>query len=249
LVEQRHHADGECAVALVLLANARGDYVDVGLCLPERDAALQAGSEVVVLVPATLEEVSILRERDVDVDAVRRRDRLHHLVVQLEAALGHSGHDQRVAVQCDGLADDRGVAAIEAGPEPVAEDGDWRFAGLVVLGLQHTAELRPCAQHLEQVGGRSQNVDAVRLVEAGEVHGGALRDGDIIERLALRADVVELPGGRPVEHDADAGRPKPEHGEAVGVGERQRTQQQRVHYAEYGGVGADADGQGKHDYG
>src|SRR5262249_46637317 len=116
---------------------------------------------------------------------------------------------ERIAVQGDGLADDGRVAAVKTCPQAVAEDGNRRFPRLIVVRLQQAADQGPRAKHLEQVGRGSQDVDPVRLVETGEVHRAALRDGQILEGPALRSDIVELAGRRPVEHDADAGRAQP----------------------------------------
>jgi hypothetical protein len=62
LFEQWNHADRERSVALVLLANARGDHADVRLRFGHRHAWLQAPHQVVVLVISPRHSVRAERE-------------------------------------------------------------------------------------------------------------------------------------------------------------------------------------------
>jgi hypothetical protein len=93
-------------------------------------------------------------------------------------------------------------------------------------------------------GLRAHAVDPLGLLPAGQGETPALRERHLLEGVVLVLDIDVLPRRRPIAEDPDAGRMQPHSGQPVRLGIRQRTQQQRIHHAENGRIGADSDGQG-----
>ena len=88
--DERHDVDREGPVALVLLANPRGDGGDVRVRLRHRHARLQARHEVVVLVAAAIHGIGAERERQEQVHLPVLADRRHDLGVQQEVGPEHA---------------------------------------------------------------------------------------------------------------------------------------------------------------
>ena len=95
-------------------------------------------------------------------------------------------------------ADDVGIAAEHALPEPVAQDHDRRLARHVVFGQQQPAVQRLRAEQVEQAGRGAQRLDALRLIAPEQRAAAALRDRHLLERAVLVLDVDVLPRRRPV---------------------------------------------------
>ena len=139
------HAEG--AVALVLLADAAGDYVDVGLRLLHRNAGLQPDQDVVVLVAPVFHGIGAQWQRQKDVDLVHGSFRRHHFGIEQEPRLQHARHGEWVPVERDALPYDRGIGVEQALPNPVAENGYGRFTGFVFFRQQQPAKQRLGAEH------------------------------------------------------------------------------------------------------
>ena len=90
------HAEG--AVAFVLVADAAGDDVDVGLRLLKGDAGLEADEEVVVFIAAALGGVGAERQREKHVGLVHRAFGGHGFGAEDELRTEHAGDDELVAV-------------------------------------------------------------------------------------------------------------------------------------------------------
>ena len=84
LFQQRHDADREGPVALVLLADAAGDHRDIGLGLLHGDARLEAGHHVIVLVAAAVHGIGAPRQGKKNVHLAEASDGRHHFVIEQE---------------------------------------------------------------------------------------------------------------------------------------------------------------------
>ena len=254
--EQRHDADGERAVALVLLPDARGNHVHVRLRGGHRHAALHARHHVVVLVAAPVDRVRAERKRQEHVHLRDARNRRHDLGVQQEVRPQDAGDRELVlglagafahAVEGDAPPDDVRIRPEEPRPERVAEDHDRRLPRRVFFGKQEPPVQRPGAQQLEEARRRSQGLHALRLLEPEQRAGATAGDRHLVERPALVPDVDVLPGRRPVLRDVDPRGSQPQDREPIGFGIWKRLEQQRVDHAEDRRVGADADRERGHD--
>ena len=247
LILQADYVHAEGAVALVLHPDAIGDDIDVRLRLLHRNTRLEPHQDVVVLVAPPLHRVRAQGQREKNVHRRHRPFRRHDLGVQQEAGLQHARHGERIAVQGNALADDVGIGIEKPLPDRVAQNRDRRFAGRVFIRCRQPAQVRPRAEHPQQAGLCAHGVHPHRLIAAGEREVAALREGHLLEGMVLRAEIDVLAGGGPIAENADARRVQPDGRQAVGARIRQRPQEQRVHHAEDGRVGADPDGQRRHD--
>ena len=159
----------------------------------------------------------------------------------------HADDLDTVPIDLDHPTDDTGVAAEARLPEPVAEDGHRRGAGTPILSGEDPAQPRRCAHHLEERRGHEGRLDSLRVLRAGEarlvladqrhpVQGADLPRVEEVQRIRHR-QLVELHHSGGVVREDD---------EPIGVRERKRTQQYRVHDGEDGEVGGDADRQRQH---
>ena len=94
LLLQADHVHAERLVALVLLADASGNHVDVRLRLPHRNSRLQAHQDVIVFVAPAFHGIGVQRQRQEDVHLVHWSFRRHHFRVEHESALQHAGHGE-----------------------------------------------------------------------------------------------------------------------------------------------------------
>src|SRR5258708_20499829 len=91
-----------------------------------------------------------------------------------------SAHDVRIGVE-------------RTLPEPVAENGDGRLAGLVLFGKQQASQQRLGAEQVKQSGGGAHSVDPLWLLEARQREAGRLRDGHLFESLVFVLALHLLP--------------------------------------------------------
>ncbi len=250
LIEKRHDPKGEAAVRRIDLrmigAQAARDPVHLGLGLGHGHTGPELCDDVVVLVVAVglrfagegqgQEHLSVLRGAQGGQDLAR----------QGEAFGQDSHHFRRRAVQGDDPADHRGIAAVSALPGPMIQDHDSRAARRVLLGNEQAPERRLHPQHGEKIRRDAQHAHPLRLERAGEVLIAADGDRHLLEARVAIPDVEVLSGREPVLRDVEAGRPVPQNHQALGVGVRQRPQEQRAGHAEDRGVGPDSDGDGDH---
>jgi len=176
LLLQRHDADREGLVALVSLADAGGDEIDIGLCLPRRDAGLEVRHDVVILVAAILLSVGGKSERKQEFRLIDAGDRGHDFVIEQEFGPQYADHGELVAVEIDGAADHLRIGAKQAPPKFVGEQGDGLAAGLIVLGHEQASEEGAGAEHLHEAGGGANDLDVLRLRNPDQIH--ALADGE-----------------------------------------------------------------------
>lgn len=240
-VEQRH---GAGAAALVVgregLFELAEDRLEVCPGLLDADAGLQA--------PEREEEQAAAGFVPVEV-------RLHDVVHRHRNPQGRSAAEQRAgespgrhthdgerrAIQRHGLADDRGIAAKAALPEPMTQDGDRRRL-LVLFGEKAAADDRFRSEQGEVVARNRLHRDWLRLAPGAPVH---LREGErrhAGEHLVLLAKVLVVEvRERQVARIALVRRE--DRREPRGFRDRNGTQQQDVDEAEDRGVGANAERQ------
>ncbi|HEY7284130.1 MAG TPA: hypothetical protein VH497_01715 [Vicinamibacterales bacterium] len=221
--------------------------------LVDRDAGLQAAEYIRPVRATVLEVLERLREaahRD------RREDRrLQPERRAVESTLRHADDRHRLAVDRDGLIQDRGIQSEAPLPVAPAEDHDVRFAGSgIVRRRQQPSDGRLDADDREVVAGHEQPVDAFSLAARGEV--GPERDvrGEAGKR---RLGFFEVAEHRITEHPVAVAllaarirpglRPRrPDVHEPVRFRHRQRTEQDLIEEREDGRVRADAERQ-RHD--
>ena len=119
---------------------------------------------------------------------------------RIEAALGHAvvlargdaDDGERMAVDADGPAEDRGIAAEGAPPHSEAEDGDWRRAVSLVLLVDTASELHRHAHPAEVVARHEHPAAHDRLAferDVGLAHEGQRKEigtiGDGVPRSAV----------------------------------------------------------------
>ena len=256
LILQSNDVDGKGAIALVLVANPCGDCRHVRIRLLHRDAVLQTGHQVVVLVTAPRDRVGAERQRQEDVHLTDARDRRHDLGIEQEIRPENTRDGvlvlvrpiaDRNTVQRDAGPDDAGIAAEDALPEAVAQDYDLRPARHVVLRQEQPTVQRPRAEQMKQARRGAQRLHALRPIASQQRAAAPLRDRHLLKRPVLVPDVDVLPRRWPVLGNVDPRRPQPEHRKPIGIGIRQRLQQQCTDDTEDRRVGADADRERRDD--
>ena len=229
------------------LANAAGDDVDIRLRALRRDAGLKASHQVIVFV-AILVGGGTEGQARKDIHFGDPAHGRHDLAVQQEIGAQDAGHGEGRAADQDGPSEDVGVAAKEALPTFVAEDGDIGAAGNVLGRSEEAAEKRLGAEQREEIGRGSEDAARSGRSRPVRVAVAAVRDRDRFEGVVLRHDVGVLAGRGPVPRDAQAGRAEPQFNEAIGLRIGQRLEEKSIDDTENSRVGPDADGEGKHDY-
>jgi len=148
-----------------------------------------------------------------------------------EARRHHADHPARRLVGHDRPSDDPGITAEPPLPEIVREDHRARRAGPVFLRAEGPAEERCDAEDLKETGGDGFHRQSLRPAVRQERQAAAVEmDGLARESVALCREIEEIGIG---DVAAEPGGAHHGHGDqAVGLGQRQRTQDQRVMDAE-----------------
>ena len=141
------------------------------------------------------------------------------------------------------MADDFGVRAKAALPEPVTENDRQRLALLIFFRQEGAAKQGSSAKERKERRRHPRAFDVLWRSATGEVIAAAERRRDLLEDMIFGLDVEVLARRKPILHDVQSGRAIPQDDQTVGVFVRQRAQQQGVGDAEDGAVRADADGQ------
>ena len=164
-------------------------------------------------------------------------------------------------VRRDHLADNRRVAPEPRPPVALADDGDRRCRGAIVVGDEHPADAGVHAEHAEVVPGREECRCQLRLTVQDHVHtpGGRTRK-QVRHRLVVFDELLVDGVGEGRAHDtvgvavvARVGRHlvtplETEPHESVRILHRDSGQQHRVHCAEDRGVGAYPQGKRCHHH-
>jgi hypothetical protein len=149
-----------------------------------------------------------------------------------------SGSGTRSVVEVDLLPDCVGASAKSPIPQAVTQDRDTGSAGNVLILSKAAAEHGWNAQNVEEFGRDLQARNLHRVAIPGQVRGEGHECRDRFERSVALAPIQKV---LRLDHvrKFSGGRTFPYHHQSAGVGERQRLEQDRIHYAEDCGSGAD----------
>jgi hypothetical protein len=230
---QRNQPDPDPGVRRILLLEARGNRIHLGLGRRACDARLQPADDRQP-VRSTGGEQSL--------ELPDRRERHPELgVVGMLEARGHHAQDfVRHTVQHDALADDGNIRAKPPHPEPVGEDDHALAAGLTVRSSEGASLQRLHTHRLEEFMGDASAADLRRIAALRQRDARAEVAGHPLERLTRAAPVVEIRIGSDVLVEALPGVVRPHHHQAVRVRVGQRLQEHAVDHREDGRVRADA---------
>ena len=135
LGRRRHQREAELAVVVVrvLLQEARGDRVDLGLRLRERRAGPQASERVQPVIAALLRVVRPERQRHPDLRERPAR------VVERQPQRRRQDADDGVGlgVELDRASDDRRIRSELRSPQPFGQHHDVRVARLILVRREH----------------------------------------------------------------------------------------------------------------
>jgi hypothetical protein len=230
----------------VLLGEPRGDRLDVGARLLHVDAGLQAAHHVDAGVVA-----AVVLAADLVLQSQQRREDLGVPPAGVHRLRHHPDHRERVAAQDQRLANHLRIPSEAPLPEAFAQERDAGRAGLLLLGPERAAEDRLLAERREHAGGDLPAVHALGLGRRAAGPGARAQDEvraveahDRVEHLVLVAHVLQVR-----DREAHLGhllRPLGEEDQALRLRVRERPQQDRVDYAEDGGVRTDPQRQRRH---
>ena len=211
------------------------DRVAFGLRLLKGHAGLQpAGDEDDVIETNLLRAID--RERHVDVAAGK----------EIEGSRRDADHRDRRAVQRDDAADERWVSAETTCPQTLADHGHRRARLLFRVGESASRDRRD-PEHVQQRGADAVADELLGLSRAAQIEAGESDRRELVERPHLLAPRHEIQHRcaevRKVEPIVLLG----DLDEAMGIGERQRPEQHRVHDGEHRRVRGDRQRDGQHD--
>ncbi len=211
----------------------RGDGADLRLGCGHGDAGLHASDGAEGMVAALAERFGVHRQRHPDV---------HALGTQMKTGRHNTDHRGGLTIERNGLANHAGAATEAAFPEVVAEHDDIAASfgvGLILARQESAAEFGMGAQQAEKVRGYAGGGQPLRLAAAGQVEAAvAAVQRHVAEQLALSFPVGKIGPRKRIAARRRLG--LIHRHQLVGLGERQRLQQDSVHQAEHGGVGADS---------
>ena len=172
----------------------------------------------------------------------------------MKTGLRHADYQHGMAVQGDGLVQDRGVAGAVAGPVAVAQhDHRIRLRRAIVLRRQHAPDGRPHAQHLEEIAGDHFGpcLRGRTLPRQGNA-GAHARDHAAECRVLVAQIAIQGIGEDRFAVVAGAASGSVvlgmEHHQALRIFHRQRPQRDLVEQRKNGGIGPDPEGQREHRY-
>ena len=232
---RQNQGPGEVFVPGILLSECACHQVHLRLRLFGRDARLQTADGIEHARSALVEGCGVFGERGPQVDRAAVFRKLH-------AGRSHSDHGEQQAVDVDGAAEDPLVACEAVLPQGVTEHGNVGSRHLL-FSEEAAPEFRLHAEHREQVPGGDHARDLDRRLRIGESEAlVAIRD-EVLEDPVLLAEVEEVGIGElrgvraaPTIHGT-------ERHDTVGVGKRQRAQDDRIDDRKDGGGGADSERQ------
>ena len=225
-------------VGVAVLAEAAGERAELRLRLRGGDAGGEPRDDVEVVRAHVGDRIDRRAQGVLGDDEARRRPELAGL--REAHALGDDADDGvRLPVEEDGSPDDAGVGVEAAAPGPLGEDD---LTAAVDPRAEPAAEHRLEADDAEEIAGDDHAVDAHRPLVAGDVEGGVAVSGDSAQRGHAGSPLHDVRArGRVLLAGLDllvVDRDQP-----IGVVEGQGPEEHRVHDAEDGGVGSDAERQ------
>ena len=227
--------------------------VEVFLGLGNGDAELEAGEgDVVAVVAVEAEVVEVDREwgEDFVVGELTGEGNGCELVGFGKVEIFRQDANDLIGCSGDlnGSADDVGVGIVERLPEMPGEDGDFFLAWSCFFGEEVAAEGGLGAEDVEEIGEGKDATDETRVIAGDADAGGSLlEDGEVFEGGGVLSPVVEVAGigagvGEELFEETDFF-PNDDDAAAVAVGEG--FEENSIDYAEEGGGGSDAEGQGE----
>ncbi len=188
--------------------------------------------------------VQVQRRKKIDLLA-RRKHR-----AEVEAGRQHTHHLERRSVQIDGLAHYRRIGGELPSPVGIGQQRHRVRPRSRFVGGKQAAYRRLHAQYLEEIADHHDAGCRLGLAAAGQAQivggGEGLVPGHVLEGAILRAKLLVGVGGKCAAGDSALGRRRSDPHQLLRLGEGKRAQQQRVHHAEHGYVGADRESQNQH---
>ena len=111
-----------------------------------------------------------------------------------KAARKNAEHGERLFVEQNIFADDRGIGAETALPQPIANDRDLIVANLIFFGDEVAAENRLDAKQTEEICGSVDAENLFGFIGAGEVVEPGAPGGKLFEGMVLIAPIEKLSG-------------------------------------------------------
>jgi hypothetical protein len=241
---QRQDASAPAGVACRKLGRERrGDGGELGLRARDADTGFELRDGLHV----TAGDVTRVGRQHVRPPEIRRFARDREFLDEQPEALRHDAdHGLRPAVQLDGLADDRLIAAKAALPEVVAENHDCRLRVAILRVSEGAADERRHAEDRKKRRLDGLRHDLLRVASTGQVRAQVDHGGHRVERRAALTPPYEV--GR--THRVVLAWPVraffPERHDAMGLAERKTLEQHGVHDREDRRVGADAKCEGEY---
>src|SRR4029077_2648354 len=96
------------------------------------------------------------------------------------------------AVEDEGLAKNVLIAREMAAPKAIAQDGDIRSAGLLLLGKKSPAACEGYIEHAKKVQGNVRALNGLGFLRCQQAGTERIVGGDVFERLSLVEDLREF---------------------------------------------------------
>ncbi len=164
--------------------------------------------------------------------------------------LGRHDADELVPVAVDFQlsSDDVGCAAKASLPQRVADDDDFCNARVIVVGIEHSTQLRAHAEQRKIRRAHEQDLDTLRFIDLGEVRIYRVDARDRFEELRSVAIVVQLRRGHADVVGPGCDEVSRHSHETVGLRKRQGPEDDAIDDGKHRRVRADAQGESRHGH-
>ncbi len=161
----------------------RGDHIQIGLRLPDRDAGLESSHRSQKMRLTHFHLVTVKINGQPQVGALRQGDVFAH----------HAEDFRGFAIEDHRLIENSGIAAKTSLPEVVTEDRDLILARLLVIEREAASDCRGDFDGVEIIAGDEVGSESFRITVARQVCRERDRAGgsEVFERFVLIA-VVEV---------------------------------------------------------
>ena len=244
----------------MILCPSGGERIHFGLRLAQTGFTFQASDHrqtaLVARLPVrpaapVIRRAKAQRHPNVRATGKRKERRPLRSARKVKIRWKDADHRAPLAIDGNGLPQQRGIVAEPALPQSVADQRNRRPAGRLLIGGKSPTQQRRHAESLEEPGGYTCRTDTLGIATVREVGRARTERGDFGETPALFPPLAHVGvGGR------DRGLARfearivcPDDGEPVRFRKRQRAKQRGVDQAEDGGASPDAEREREHRHG
>src|SRR5438552_7777619 len=243
----------------MILCPSGGERIHFGLRLAQTGFTFQASDHrqtaLVARLPVrpaapVIRRAKAQRHPNVRATGKRKERRPLRSARKVKIRWKDSDHRAPLAIDGNGLPQQRGIAAEPALPKSVADQRNRRPAGRLLIGGKSPTQQRRHAEGLEEPGGYTCRTDTLGIATVRKIGGAWTEGGDFREAPALVTPLghVGVGGWKRGQARFEAWIVRPDDDQAIRIRKRQRTQQRGVNQTEDGRAGPEAERKCEHGH-